>query len=165
MLNLSLVVYLTLLFLCAFQDSHLLCKKVPFFHLQPRRNHWASIRWHDWWFEWSCVEVVRLSSVWPQQTFSWNDLKSALLQGWEPLLRSSWGRRVYALPFWTWCTTLRSLDVELQCMAKYKGSEVRISKGCLLRNTSKSMTESLGPPSVAHISCGVWINMCPKHPM
>ena len=42
-------------------------------------------------------------------------------------------------------------------MAKYRGPEVRISKGRLLRNFCKSLTGPLRPPSVAHISCsGFW---------
>ena len=42
-------------------------------------------------------------------------------------------------------------------MAKYRGPEVRISKGRQLRNFLKSLTGPLRPPSVAHISCsGFW---------
>ena len=41
-------------------------------------------------------------------------------------------------------------------MAKYRGPEVRTSKGCLLRNSLKSLIGPLGPLSMAHISCGVF---------
>ena len=49
-------------------------------------------------------------------------------------------------------------------IAKYKGPEVRISNGRLLRNSSKSRTGSLGPPSVAHISWGVFLCFAERPP-
>ena len=130
------------LFCCAFQGNHLLDEKVLFFRLfQSHRSQRPFVGLAG-----DLNDLVSWLSSFLQ--FGHNRFTNT-----TNFMHSHSGFGVPNIDFWT-------LNY-----GQVQRTRIRISKGRLLRNSPKSLTGSFGPPSAAHISCGVFRCLTVKPPV